>query len=97
MAFILGLIGTVVLIALAGMVGLAVFAALASYWVLFVAGWLFLVAVGLIFQGVETGENGVVAGGVLLLLLVINLAVRFYRFGKIDEPRGKRDTGQPRQ
>lgn len=81
MAFILGLIGTIILVALACIVGAAIIGALAVYYVLLAAGIALLLAGRLILQGLETGENGMTAFGVFLLLLVVGIAVRLYRRG----------------
>lgn len=82
MAFLLGLIGTVILVILVGTIGMVVLTAMVSYCLLFAAGAVLYIAIGLILTGLDTGEGGAVVGGFVLLLVVGGLAVRFYRRGE---------------
>lgn len=87
MAFILGLIGTIILVALACTVGLVIIGALAVYYMLLAAGIVLFLAGRLILQGLETGESGMTALGVFLLLLFVAIVVRLYRSEKDDAPK----------
>ena len=82
MAFLLGLIGTVILVVLVGTIGMVVFTAMVAYYLLFAVGVALYIAIRLILTGVDTGEGGAVVGGVVLLLVVVGLVAKLIKHGK---------------
>ncbi len=82
MAFLLGLIGTVILVALISTIGVVVFIGMAAYYLLFAAGAALFIAIRLILTGLDTGEGGAVLGGVVLLLVVLGLVAKFIKMGQ---------------
>ena len=87
MAFLLGLIGTVILVALISTIGVVVFIGMAAYYLLFAAGAALYIAIGLILTGLDTGEGGAVVGGVVLLLVVLGLVAKFIKHVKENKPK----------
>ena len=87
MAFLLGLIGTVILVVLISTIGLAVFIGMAAYYLLFAAGAALYIAIRLILTGIDTGEGGAVVGGVVLLLVVVGLVAKLIKLGKENKPK----------
>lgn len=82
MAFLLGLIGTVILVVLVGTIGFAVVVGVLTYAMFFAGGLLLLLAVKLIVEGFSEDNYGMGFGGIALLLLVVGLVVQLYRLGK---------------
>lgn len=79
MAFLLGLVGTVILVVLIGTIGLAVFTAIAVYYLVLIAGIVFLLSLRLIFEGFDTGNYGMGFGGLALFLVAGGLVFRFFQ------------------
>lgn len=82
MAFLLGLIGTVILVVLVGTIGFAVVVGVLTYAMFFVGGLLLLLSARLILEGFSEDNYGMGFGGIALLLLVVGLVVQLYRLGK---------------
>lgn len=87
MAFLLGLIGSVILVALISTIGVVVFIGMAAYYLLFAAGAALYIAIRLILTGVDTGEMGAVVGGFVLLLVVLGLVAKFIKHVKENKPK----------
>lgn len=88
MAFLLGLIGTVILVVLIGAIGFAIFIGMAVYYMLFAAAIALFIATKLIIEGFAEDNYGMGLGGIALLLIVVGLVVRLYRGGNKDVSDG---------